>query len=304
LRCPRRDGTLALRRRGAQRDALLPLAPRIDAIAAALAGLERVDEQARRRRRRQPPTGVARPGATVTTVPWHEASESRWRVYVHQKGDEFGVLARLKMTGAERVPARYRRHVDAILHPLLDNALQYGIENLEQRLSAHKPAAGQITVAFRDMGADGIEMTVHDDGEGFDLDRIGRAAVMSGLLSTPTVDRRNEAKLVGLIFRPTFTTEGCPAAPAAVAAWRWSAGRSHASAGTSPWRPSSIAMRSLRSACQPCRGHEPRPAPRPRRALTSHRAGECNAPEGIPGRMYLLIRPCSSRQRAAASGAA
>ena len=112
---------------------------------------------------------------------------------MHQNGDALGVLARLKMTGAELVPARHQRHVDAILHPLLDNALQHGIEDLERRLKAGKPAAGQITVTFRDMGAEGIEMTVHDDGAGFDVDRIGRAAVSSGLLTEATLGKRNEA---------------------------------------------------------------------------------------------------------------
>ena len=94
--------------------------------------------------------------------------------------------------------------------PLLDNALQHGIEDLERRLKADKPAAGQITVTFRDIGAEGIEMTVHDDGAGIDVDRIGRAAVASGLLTEATLGKRDEAKLMGMIFRPNFTTEGLP----------------------------------------------------------------------------------------------
>jgi signal transduction histidine kinase len=190
-------------------DELLPLAPRIDAVAVALGDLQRIDEQ-RAAAPAPPASSIARRGIAPAGVPWHEASESRWKTYVHQAGDALGVLARLKMTGAELVPARLRRHVDAILQPLLDNALQHGIEDLERRLKADKPAAGQVTVAFRDLGADGIEMTVHDDGAGFDVDRIGRAAVSSGLLTEATLARRNEASLMGMIFRPTFTTEGLP----------------------------------------------------------------------------------------------
>ena len=189
-------------------DELLPLAPRIDAVAVALGDLQRIDEQ--RAAAPLPAAAVARRSIAPVGVPWHESSESRWRTYVHQNGDALGVLARLKMTGAELVPARHRRHVDAILQPLLDNALQHGIEDLERRLKADKPAAGQITVAFRDMGADGIEMTVHDDGAGIDVDRIGRAAVTSGLLTEATLGKRDEAKLMGMIFRPDFTTEGLP----------------------------------------------------------------------------------------------
>jgi signal transduction histidine kinase len=189
-------------------DELLPLAPRIDAIAVALGDLQRIDEQ--RAPAPVPASSVARRRIAPTGIAWHEASESRWRTYVHQTGDAVGVLARLKMTGAELVPARHRRHVDAILGPLLDNALQHGIEDLERRLQTDKPAAGQITVTFRDIGAEGIEMSVHDDGAGFDVERIGRAAIASGLLTETTLGKRDEASLMGLIFRPAFTTEGLP----------------------------------------------------------------------------------------------
>jgi two-component system, chemotaxis family, sensor kinase CheA len=212
LACEALTGTLvALRQKEVlSGDELLPLAPRIDAVAVALGDLQRIDEQRAAAPLPQPVSSIARRSITAAGVPWHEASESRWRTYVHQTGDSLGVLARLKMSGAELVPARYRRHVDAILQPLLDNALQHGIEDLERRLKADKAAAGQITVTFRDTGAEGFEMTVHDDGAGFDVERIGRAAIASGLLTETTLGKRNEASLVGLIFRPTFTTEGLP----------------------------------------------------------------------------------------------
>ena len=191
-------------------DALLPLAPRIDSITAALAELERIDAQ-----RAGPPALPAISAHAARRlpgdmIPWHEASEGRWRTYVHQMGDSHGVLARLKFMGADQVPARYQRHVDAILHALLDNALQHGIEDFERRLEADKPAAGQITVTFRDLGAAGTEMTVHDDGDGFDVDRIGRAAVQCGLLTEATLENHDRADLMGLIFKPNFTTEGLP----------------------------------------------------------------------------------------------
>ena len=191
-------------------DALLPVAPRIDAISAALAELERIDSQ------RAPPAAMpATSLATVrslpgSTVPWHESSEARWRTYIHQMGDSVGVLARLKFVGGELVPPRFQRHVDGILHSLLDNALQHGIEDFERRLKAGKAAAGQITVTFRDLGNGGTEMTVHDDGDGFDVERIGRAAVLCGLLEEAALEDLGKAELMGFIFRPKFTTEGLP----------------------------------------------------------------------------------------------
>jgi chemotaxis protein histidine kinase CheA len=112
------------------------------------------------------------------------------------------------MTGAQLVAPQHRRHVDEILQPLLKNALDHGIETPEERLSAGKSAAGHISIGFS-IGENGtLKVTVHDDGHGFDLSRIGQAAVHSGLLSEESLVRREAGDLVGLIFKPNFTTEG------------------------------------------------------------------------------------------------
>ena len=112
------------------------------------------------------------------------------------------------MTGAQEVPPQQRRHVDEILQHLLKNSLDHGIETPEDRLAAGKSAAGRISVGFSRAGNGTLKMTVHDDGRGFDMSRIGRAAVQSGLLSEESLARRDAGDLVGLIFKPTFTTEG------------------------------------------------------------------------------------------------
>ena len=186
-------------------DDLLPLAPRVDAIASTIGATARTDEQ-----RFEPPAAEParrqRPGAS-----WHEVSERRWSGFLRRRGEDIGTLARLAMSGAELVPAFQRRHVDEILQHLLRNAVDHGIETPEQRLAAGKPAAGRITIGFS-RGAQGrLKMTVHDDGRGFDLSRIGRAAVQSGLLTEESLARSEAGELVGLIFKPSFTTEGLDA---------------------------------------------------------------------------------------------
>ena len=185
-------------------DDILPLAPRVDAIASAIGIASRIEEQ-----RYEPPPAVeesarrARRGAA-----WHEVSERRWSEFLRRRGEETGRLARLQMSGAHQVPVVHRRHVDEILGHLLRNAMDHGIETPEKRLAAGKSAAGRVTVSFSPGDRGGLKMTVHDDGHGFDLSRIGRAAVQSGLLSEDSLIRRDAGDLVGLIFKPAFTTEG------------------------------------------------------------------------------------------------
>jgi signal transduction histidine kinase len=186
-------------------DDLLPLTPRIDAISAAIGAAVRIDEQ-------RPETSgrtAKASGRTITrkALAWPEASELRWSEYLCRRGEQVGKLARLRMNGAQSVPTAIRRQVDEILEPLLGNALEHGIELPEKRLEADKPAAGQVTVSF-ESGAGGLEMTVHDDGYGFDLDRIGRAAVTSGILTEESLAATDPGALVGLVFKPAFTTAG------------------------------------------------------------------------------------------------
>lgn len=188
-------------------DDLLPLAPRIDAIASSIGDTGRIEEQ-----RYDPPPAVSEPAQrTRRGASWPEVSERRWSEYLRRRGEDIGTLARLTMSGAELVPAFHRRHVDEILQHLLKNAVDHGLETPEERLAAGKSAAGRITVGFSRMDRSRLKMTVHDDGRGFDLSRIGRAAVQSGLVSEESLARREAGELVGLIFKPAFTTEGLDA---------------------------------------------------------------------------------------------
>ncbi len=188
-------------------DDLLPLAPRIDAIASSIGDTGRIEEQ-----RHEPPPAVSEPAQRMRRgTSWPEVSERRWSEYLRRRGEDIGTLARLTMSGAELVPAFHRRHVDEILQHLLKNAVDHGLETPEERLAAGKSAAGRLTVGFSRMDRSRLKMTVHDDGRGFDLSRIGRAAVQSGLVSEESLVRREAGELVGLIFKPSFTTEGLDA---------------------------------------------------------------------------------------------
>lgn len=184
-------------------DDLLPLALRIDAVAAAAAAVAALDEQ---RPVSMRATTATRPTQRSNSA-WHESCEKRVGELLQRIGNECGVLARLRMKGTALVPSAYHRQIEAALPALVDNALRHGIETPEERLAADKLAAGTVTITFRNRGVTGLEMTVHDDGRGFDVERIRAAVIACELANTEVAATLDARELVGMIFKPGFSTQ-------------------------------------------------------------------------------------------------
>jgi two-component system chemotaxis sensor kinase CheA len=121
-----------------------------------------------------------------------------------------GCEVALILLGLEQVPPAYRRSIDNMLVHLVRNAIEHGIEPAARRSAAGKAPRGTVTMEFTPPGATraGYELMIQDDGQGFDAERIGRVAVENGLLSADAVAGMDPRQLVGLIFRPGFTTAG------------------------------------------------------------------------------------------------
>lgn len=93
---------------------------------------------------------------------------------------------------------------DPLLH-LLRNAVDHGIEDPVAREAAGKPATGRIVIeASRE--ADGIALTVTDDGRGLDPGRIRRTARDRRLLPDAVIEAMNDETAAQLIFQPGFST--------------------------------------------------------------------------------------------------
>jgi chemotaxis protein histidine kinase CheA len=190
-------------------DELLVLAPLLDAVASSVGDCLQIEEQ-----RHIPPTRSE--SATATTggasrqpkkdKDWARSAERGWSALVRRIGEELGTLVKLHVQDARLVPPGLRRDVDNMLQHLLRNAVEHGIETPEQRLDADKPVSGDIVIRFRDLGRQGMTISVRDDGRGFDVERIGRAAVQSGVLSEESLLEYEPGEVVGLIFKPGFST--------------------------------------------------------------------------------------------------
>lgn len=140
-------------------DALLPLAPLVDRIAATAGTLWRVEEQRHVEPQPHRPRSPRQPD-------WTYASERRWSSFLRHRGKELGVMVTLQMHGAVHVPRHLRVSVDNLLQHMLRNAVEHGIETPEQRLAAGKPASATIEVKFEPLAKAQLRMSVRDDGRG------------------------------------------------------------------------------------------------------------------------------------------
>ncbi len=93
---------------------------------------------------------------------------------------------------------------DPLMH-LVRNAVDHGIEDTtEQRVAAGKPARG--TVKLSAMSSSGeVIITISDDGQGIDTDKVIQKAEMNGLLFKP-VSEYTEREIQNMILLPGFST--------------------------------------------------------------------------------------------------
>lgn len=101
-----------------------------------------------------------------------------------------------------------RSLLEAIKDPLthlVRNSLDHGIEPPTDREAAGKPRKGTLLLrAFHESGQVVVEIT--DDGKGIDPEKIAAVAVERGVVTREQVARMDNREILGLIFRPGFST--------------------------------------------------------------------------------------------------
>ena len=98
--------------------------------------------------------------------------------------------------------------LDVIAEPmthLVRNAVSHGIESAEQRVRSGKPARGTIRLTSYHHGNQVI-VEITDDGAGIDVHKVKAKALEKGLLTSDEADRLGETEILGLVFRPGFST--------------------------------------------------------------------------------------------------
>jgi two-component system chemotaxis sensor kinase CheA len=86
---------------------------------------------------------------------------------------------------------------------LLRNSLDHGLESVDERREAGKPAEGRISMTLK-ARPDGLEILVRDDGRGLNLAHIRDKAVRLGLVKPDAPLRPDQ--IAEFIFHPGFST--------------------------------------------------------------------------------------------------
>jgi len=93
---------------------------------------------------------------------------------------------------------------DPLTH-LLRNCADHGIEQVQDRLAAGKPAVGTIQV-IASHHAGFITIEVSDDGRGLDISRIRSKALAQGLTTATELATLSDEEISRFIFLPAFST--------------------------------------------------------------------------------------------------
>ena len=98
--------------------------------------------------------------------------------------------------------------IDVIGEPLLHlvrNAIDHGLETVEERCSSGKPVTGRLTIAAFYEG-NHVHVVVEDDGRGIDVDRVARRATALGLASKEEIEALSPQEVLNFAFYPGFST--------------------------------------------------------------------------------------------------
>jgi two-component system chemotaxis sensor kinase CheA len=89
---------------------------------------------------------------------------------------------------------------------LVRNAVDHGVETIEERIAAGKPEKSMVELSARQEG-DHIMITIVDDGRGMQPEVIRNKAIEKGLPTSEMANTLDEDKCLELIFLPGFSTK-------------------------------------------------------------------------------------------------
>ncbi|NWG87454.1 MAG: chemotaxis protein CheA [Hydrogenophilaceae bacterium] len=94
---------------------------------------------------------------------------------------------------------------DPLVH-LVRNAVDHGIESVEERSASGKSAKAIVSLSASQMG-DHIYIEISDDGKGMRPDMIRSKAVEKGIIDADTANTLDDRQSLQLIFLPGFSTK-------------------------------------------------------------------------------------------------
>jgi chemotaxis protein histidine kinase CheA/CheY-like chemotaxis protein len=117
-----------------------------------------------------------------------------------------GKLVTLRITGRDtELDKRMLEGLrDPIIH-LVRNAVDHGMETVEERVKMGKPREGLIQISAWHQG-DKVVVEVRDDGPGIDWEEVRQTAARKGLVAPENMDALKDHELTSFLFMPGFST--------------------------------------------------------------------------------------------------
>lgn len=121
-------------------------------------------------------------------------------------GQKLGKAVNIKTSGdATPIDSGASQTLKAPMMHIVRNAVDHGIEPVEQRRQIEKPDEGEIALtAYRD--GDNIVIIISDDGQGLPLDAIKKKALDAGLATKDELDSMPDTEIYELIFKDGLST--------------------------------------------------------------------------------------------------
>lgn len=119
---------------------------------------------------------------------------------------ELGKKVKLVIKGEDtRVDRDILEALEAPLNHVLRNAVDHGIEMPGKRRQAGKSEEGTITLEARHR-AGMLHITIVDDGQGIDLNKLRESVVQQGRVTHDIADDLQAGELIDFLFLPGFST--------------------------------------------------------------------------------------------------
>jgi chemotaxis protein histidine kinase CheA/ActR/RegA family two-component response regulator len=126
---------------------------------------------------------------------------------VRDNGLKYGKQVELTVEGRDTLIDKVilESLTDPLIH-MVNNGIAHGIESIEARQAAGKPADGKIMIRALHQGNQTI-ISISDDGAGIDTERVKQKALEKGIITPQKAATMSKAEIYDLLFLPSFSTK-------------------------------------------------------------------------------------------------